>query len=57
MPLIQTTPPAAEPLSLAEAKAHLRITHSNDDAYIDKLVTAARRACEMRSNLCFVTQG
>ena len=57
MPLILTTPPAAEPVSLTEAKAHLRVTHADDDAYINKLITAARRAIEQRTSLRFITQG
>ncbi len=57
MPLILTTPPAAEPVSLADAKAHLRVTHADDDAYISKLITAARRAIEQRTGLRFIAQG
>jgi uncharacterized phiE125 gp8 family phage protein len=56
MPFYQTLAPAAEPVSLAEAKSHLRITHADDDAYIDKLIIAARRAVEDRSGLKCVTQ-
>jgi uncharacterized phiE125 gp8 family phage protein len=57
MPLILTTPPAAEPVLLADAKAHLRVTHSDDDAYITKLIAAARRAIEQRTGLRLITQG
>lgn len=35
------TPPTTPVVSLAEAKNHLRVFHSDDDAYIDALVSAA----------------
>jgi uncharacterized phiE125 gp8 family phage protein len=57
MTLILTTPPLAEPITLAEAKAHLRITHNDDDAYVQRLVTAARRQIEARLGLSLITQG
>jgi hypothetical protein len=40
------TPPASEPLSLTEAKAHLRIEHTLDDTYLTTLITAARQYVE-----------
>lgn len=46
MPLTLTTPPAVEPISTAEAKAHIRVDHSDDDTYIDTLVSAARQDTE-----------
>jgi uncharacterized phiE125 gp8 family phage protein len=56
MPSIQTTPPAAEPVSLAEAKAHLRIGHADEDAFISRLIIAARRHLESQTGLAFMTQ-
>lgn len=39
-------PPAAEPVTLAQAKAFLRIEHSADDAAITLGITAARQHAE-----------
>lgn len=44
--LTRATPPAVEPVTLAEAKAHCRIDTSTDDAYVSSLITAAREWCE-----------
>lgn len=40
------TPPASEPLSLAEVKTFLRIEHTADDALITRAIAAAREAAE-----------
>lgn len=42
MRLRQTAPPAAEPLTLDEAKAHLRITHTGEDSLVTAMLAAAR---------------
>lgn len=39
-----------EPVSLTEAKAHLRITDSNSDTLITSLIAAARQHCEAITN-------
>lgn len=44
--LTRTTPPTVEPVTLSEAKAHLRVDATEDDAYITALIAAAREWCE-----------
>lgn len=44
--LTRQTPPAVEPVTLSEAKAHCRIDGNTDDAYVASLITAAREWCE-----------
>lgn len=51
-----STEPTNPPVSTAEAKAHLRVTHSDDDTYIDGLVKAARRVTERSSGRALITQ-
>jgi uncharacterized phiE125 gp8 family phage protein len=40
------TPPAEEPVSLAEAKEHLRLEGTEDDTYVSALIQAARQHVE-----------
>lgn len=46
MRLRVVTPPAAEPVTLAEAKAHLRLEGTDDDTYVEVLIQAARQHVE-----------
>lgn len=48
--------PAVEPLSLDEAKAHLRVTHSAEDALITAFIQAAREAAEHLTGRSLITQ-
>lgn len=50
------TEPASEPVTLAEAKAHLRLEHDLDDAYIGTLIKAAREHAEKVCRRGFVSQ-
>jgi uncharacterized phiE125 gp8 family phage protein len=42
----EASSPAAEPVTVAEAKAHARVDISADDALIGSLIVAAREFCE-----------
>jgi uncharacterized phiE125 gp8 family phage protein len=55
MPLQLITPAAEEPVSLAEAKRHLRVESADDDALIGSLISAARQAAETLTGRQFVT--
>jgi uncharacterized phiE125 gp8 family phage protein len=57
MPSILTVPPAIEPVSLSEAKAHLRIVHADEDQLLLLLIAAARRQVEARTGLVLIAQG
>jgi uncharacterized phiE125 gp8 family phage protein len=50
------SPPAAPTLTLAEAKAHLHVSHTDEDAIIAALTEAASRHCEQWTGRAFVDQ-
>lgn len=50
------TAPSAEPVSLAELKAHLTVEHDLDDGLIAACQLAARQWCENATRRAFVTQ-
>lgn len=51
-----TTPPATEPVTLSEAKAHARCEHDAEDALFTRLIAAARRHVEHTAGLALITQ-
>lgn len=54
--LKQTTPPASEPVSLADMKLHLRVDIDDDDALVQALISASRERAEDFTGRCFVPQ-
>ena len=56
MSLRRTAGPAVEPVTLDEAKTHLGVTHSDHDALITTLVTAAREQAEHRAQRSLIDQ-
>jgi uncharacterized phiE125 gp8 family phage protein len=50
------TPPAVEPITLEEAKQHLRIIGSDDDIILLSMIKQAREFCEDFQNKKFITQ-
>lgn len=55
--MILTQPPAAEPLSLADLKAFLRVEGTEEDGLVQSVAAAARAHLEAMTGRAFVTQG
>ncbi len=55
MSLQLVTPPAGEPVSLAETKLHLRVDFDEDDTLINGCIAAARQAAETLTGRQLIT--
>jgi len=56
MRLKLTTAPAIEPVTLEEAKSHLRVDTDDDNALISTLITTAREMVEKETERALITQ-
>jgi uncharacterized phiE125 gp8 family phage protein len=56
MPSILLSGPAVEPVTLAEAKAYLRVEHDDDDDVIAALIAGARVHVEAQTRRALITQ-
>ena len=57
MTIAELTPPAGEPLTLAEVKAHLRLDGSAEDGLLASLITTARTHLERETGLVLMASG
>lgn len=56
MTLFRISGPDVEPVTLADAKAELRIDHNSEDDLIDGLIRAAREEVEQATGLAMIEQ-
>lgn len=56
MHLQQVTAPSVEPVTVAEAKAQMRVTHALEDDLIEGLISVARTEAENRTGRALIKQ-
>jgi len=56
MKLTQKTAPAIEPITIDEAKLHLRVDHGHENALITEMIGTARQLAEQETKRVFITQ-
>lgn len=56
MTLFRTVEPTVEPVTLADAKAHLKLQHDSEDSLISGLIRAARDEVEKSAGLALIDQ-
>lgn len=56
MSIVILTPPATEPVSVAEAKLHCRVDQSDEDALFARLIETARSTVESLTGLALLNQ-
>lgn len=53
---VRTVPPAELPVSIDEARLHLRVDHTDEDTLIEGLIFAATEALQEETRRAFITQ-
>jgi uncharacterized phiE125 gp8 family phage protein len=56
MALFKIAEPALEPVTVADARAWLRVTHTSEDTLISDLISAARQDVENQTGLSLISQ-
>lgn len=56
MTIVELAPPGAEPITLAETRAHLRLDGTTQDGLLDALVRAAREHLERETGLALIAR-